>query len=81
MKNFLFSKKDMERCVEDFRILKENFEKRKVDEKPSIDLESIKKSINLFLKWFFLKTTTTRIPFLKKYYSYSSIYNTKNIHY
>ena len=50
MKNFLFSKKDMERCVEDFRILKENFEKRKVDEKPSIDLESIKKSINLFLK-------------------------------
>lgn len=50
MKNFLFSKKDMENCVREFQILKENFEKRKVDEKPSVDLESIKKSINLFLK-------------------------------
>ena len=50
MNNIMFSKKDMEKCVKDFQILKENFYKKKVDEKPSIDLESIKKSINLFLK-------------------------------
>ena len=48
--NILFSKKDMERCVKNFLIQKEQFEKKKVDEKPSIDLESIRRSINLFLK-------------------------------
>lgn len=50
MQNILFSKKDMESCVKEFRIKKEQFEKKKVDEKPSIDLESIRMSMNLFLK-------------------------------
>lgn len=50
MQNILFSKKDMESCVKEFRIKKEQFEKKKVDEKPSIDLESIRRSMNLFLK-------------------------------
>ena len=50
MQNILFSKKDMENCVKEFRIKKEQFEKKKVDEKPSIDLESIRRSMNLFLK-------------------------------
>lgn len=50
MQNILFSKKDMESCVKEFRIKKEQFEKKKVYEKPSIDLESIRSSMNLFLK-------------------------------
>ena len=50
MNKVLFSKKDMENCIREFHIKKENFNKKKVDEKPSIDLESIKKSFNLFTK-------------------------------
>ena len=50
MNKVLFTKKDMENCIRGFRIQKENFNKRKVDEKPSIDLESIKKSFDLFTK-------------------------------
>lgn len=50
MNKVIFSKKDMERCVRNFHIKKENFYKKKVDEKPSIDLESIKRSFNLFTK-------------------------------
>lgn len=50
MQNILFSKKDMESCVRYFHIKKEEFESKKVYEKPSIDLESIRSSMNLFLK-------------------------------
>ena len=50
MNKVLFTKKDMESCVRNFHIQKENFNKRRATEKPSIDLESIKKSVNLFLK-------------------------------
>ena len=50
MNNIMFSKKDMENCVRNFHIKKENFYKKKVDEKPSIDLESIRRSFNLFTK-------------------------------
>ena len=48
--NILFSKKDMENCIRNFHIKKESFESKKVDEKPSIDLESIRRSFNLFTK-------------------------------
>lgn len=40
----------MEKCVRYFHIKKEEFESKKVDEKPSIDLESIRRSMNLFTK-------------------------------
>lgn len=50
MKNILFSKKDMEKCVKEFHIKKERFNSKKVDEKPSIELESIRRSFNLFTK-------------------------------
>lgn len=50
MQNILFSKKDMEKCVRNFHIKKDEFYKKKVDEKLSIDLESIRRSMNLFLK-------------------------------
>ena len=50
MNKFIFSKKDMENCVEEFHIFKEKINERRSTEKSSIDLESIKKSVNLFLK-------------------------------
>lgn len=50
MKNILFTKKDMEQCVKEFYIKKENFHKKRITEQSSIDLDSIKKSVNLFLK-------------------------------
>lgn len=50
MQNILFSKKDMESCVKEFRIKKEQFEKKKVDEKPSYRFRIYKKVNEPFSK-------------------------------
>ena len=45
MNKVIFSKKDMEHCVRNFHIKKENFYKKKVDEKPSYRFRIYKKVV------------------------------------